>query len=81
MEVGRGAVSGVRGVAVASRYVRILRMIVDLADDRRTAKPWLPQDDRDVTNRLVVVWARWVMQCAPCNRDAALREQQKTWWR
>lgn len=25
----------------------------DLSDDRRAAKPWLPTDDRDVTNGLV----------------------------
>jgi len=29
-------------------------VIVDLSDDRRANKPWLPEDDRDVTNDLVV---------------------------
>jgi hypothetical protein len=28
--------------------------IVDLSDERRSKKPWLPADDRDVTNGLVV---------------------------
>ena len=28
-------------------------MIIDLPDDRRSAKSWLPDDDRDVTNGLV----------------------------
>lgn len=28
-------------------------MIADLSDDRRAKKPWLPADDRDVTNGLV----------------------------
>jgi hypothetical protein len=28
-------------------------MIIDLADARRPAKPWLPGDDRDVTGGLV----------------------------
>jgi hypothetical protein len=28
--------------------------IADLSDDRRDKKPWLPADDRDVTNGLVV---------------------------
>lgn len=30
------------------------RNVVDLSDDRRTKKDWLPADDRDVTNGLVV---------------------------
>lgn len=29
-------------------------MILDLPDARRSAKPWLPADARDVSNRLVV---------------------------
>lgn len=29
-------------------------MLEDLTDERRSAKPWLPGDDRDVTNGLVV---------------------------
>jgi hypothetical protein len=28
-------------------------VIVDLQDDRRDKKPWLPEDDRDVTSGLV----------------------------
>jgi hypothetical protein len=28
-------------------------MLIDLQDDRRAAKTWLPDDDRDVTNGLV----------------------------
>jgi hypothetical protein len=28
--------------------------MVDLPDARREAKPWLPSDDRDVTNGLVI---------------------------
>lgn len=28
--------------------------IIDLPDQRRTNKPWLPADDRDVTNGLVI---------------------------
>lgn len=24
--------------------------VVDLSDDRRSKKPWLPEDDRDVTD-------------------------------
>jgi hypothetical protein len=28
-------------------------MIIDLQDSRRDKKPWLPDDDRDVTNGLV----------------------------
>ena len=28
-------------------------MVIDLQDDRRLKKPWLPDDDRDVTNGLV----------------------------
>ncbi len=31
-----------------------MSMIEDLDDDRRSAKPWLPQDALDVTNGLVV---------------------------
>jgi hypothetical protein len=27
--------------------------VVDLSDDRRANKPWLPADDRDVSNGLV----------------------------
>jgi hypothetical protein len=27
--------------------------VIDLSDDRRDNKPWLPVDDRDVTNGLV----------------------------
>lgn len=30
-------------------------MLVDLSDDRRGKKPWLPGDDRDVTNGLVIL--------------------------
>jgi hypothetical protein len=29
-------------------------MIRDLSDERRDKKPWLPPDDRDVTNGLVI---------------------------
>jgi len=29
-------------------------VIIDLQDDRRAAKPWLPADDRDVTGGLVI---------------------------
>jgi hypothetical protein len=29
--------------------------LLDLADERRSAKPWLPEDDRDVTNGHVVL--------------------------
>lgn len=29
-------------------------MLIDLSDDRRGAKPWLPDDDRDVTAGRVV---------------------------
>jgi hypothetical protein len=29
--------------------------LLDLADERRNAKPWLPEDDRDVTNGHVVL--------------------------
>lgn len=29
-------------------------MLLDLSDDRRSAKPWLPLDSLDVTNGLVV---------------------------
>lgn len=29
-------------------------MITDLSDARRANKPWLPTDDRDVTNGLVI---------------------------
>lgn len=29
-------------------------MLEDLSDARRLAKPWLPSDDRDVTNNLVI---------------------------
>jgi hypothetical protein len=28
--------------------------VIDLSDNRRGNKPWLPTDDRDVTNGLVV---------------------------
>jgi hypothetical protein len=28
-------------------------MLADLSDERRGKKPWLPPDDRDVTNGLV----------------------------
>lgn len=28
--------------------------LLDITDDRRNSKPWLPTDDRDVTNGLVV---------------------------
>ena len=31
----------------------MMSKIVDLSDDRRSNKPWLPEDDRDVTGRLV----------------------------
>jgi hypothetical protein len=27
--------------------------VIDLSDERRRNKPWLPEDDRDVTNGLV----------------------------
>lgn len=30
-------------------------MIVDLSDERRANKPWLPADDRDVTVNLLVI--------------------------
>lgn len=29
-------------------------MIIDLQDSRRSTKSWLPSDDRDVTNGLVI---------------------------
>jgi len=29
-------------------------MIIDLSDERRANKPWLPADDHDVTNGLVI---------------------------
>jgi hypothetical protein len=31
----------------------------DITDDRRSAKPWLPADDRDVTNGLVTPDPLW----------------------
>jgi hypothetical protein len=33
--------------------------LIDLSDARRDKKPWLPEDDRDVTNGLVTFDADW----------------------
>lgn len=33
---------------------KVVRLI-DLSDERRAAKTWLPKDDRDVTNGLVIL--------------------------
>ena len=43
--------------------------VVDLTDERRSAKPWLPADDRDVTNGLVYEddWAK-----PACQRHGAM---------
>lgn len=38
-------------------------MIIDLSDDRRANKPWLPSDDRDVTNRLVLIGSDGKPRC------------------
>ena len=38
-------------------------MIADLPDARRGAKPWLPADDRDVSNGLVTEDAWGLPQC------------------
>lgn len=32
-----------------------MNRLVDLSDERRYAKPWLPEDDRDVTNGHVIL--------------------------
>ena len=38
-------------------------LLVDLTDARRDKKPWLPEDDRDVTNGLVVLDSRSKPAC------------------
>lgn len=38
-------------------------MVVDLQDDRRDKKPWLPADDRDVTNGLVITGTDGKPEC------------------
>lgn len=39
-------------------------MIIDLQDGRRANKPWLPGDDRDVTNGLVLADEHGKPACA-----------------
>jgi hypothetical protein len=43
--------------------------VIDLSDDRRSNKPWLPADDRDVTSGLVVTddWGK-----PSCSRHGAM---------
>jgi hypothetical protein len=38
-------------------------MIIDLSDERRHNKPWLPEDDHDVSNGLVLADAEGKPQC------------------
>lgn len=38
--------------------------LTDLPDDRRSKKPWLPSDDRDVTTGLVSADATGKPQCS-----------------
>jgi hypothetical protein len=38
--------------------------LCDLADARRASKPWLPEDDRDVTNGLVALDEHGLPACA-----------------
>ena len=38
-------------------------MLADLSDERRGKKPWLPADDRDVTNGLVTEGADGRPRC------------------
>jgi hypothetical protein len=59
------------------------RTVIDLPDDRRGNKPWLPADDRDVTNGLVALVGSDVGWYPHCRRHGAMNrvDPHRSIWR
>jgi hypothetical protein len=53
--------------------------LIDLSDDRRDKKPWLPADDRDVTNGLVIADAGGKPSCARHGAMNRVDAHAQTW--